>query len=94
MFEVKDSPIHGRGLFATLPIRKGTLIGTLEGQATRKNGMYVLWLDDRRGLHVTNDLRYINHDDVPNAAYYDDATVVALRDIFPGEEITHDYEGD
>ena len=42
----------------------------------------------------TNDLRYINHHPDPNAVYYDDLTVYALRDIAPGEEITHNYWGD
>jgi len=37
------------------------------------------------------DLRFINHSDEPNAAYYDTLEVCALTDIAPGEEITHDY---
>ena len=43
---------------------------------------------------MTNELRYINHSDEPNAAYCDDLTVVALRDIHPGQEIVHNYEND
>ncbi|MBT4195428.1 MAG: SET domain-containing protein-lysine N-methyltransferase, partial [Gammaproteobacteria bacterium] len=38
--------------------------------------------------------KYINHSDTPNACYYDDKSVVALRDINQGDEITHNYEAD
>ena len=93
-FEIAKSPIHGMGLFAVRRIEKGELIGNLEGEYTTEDGMYVLWIDARTGFRVTNALRYINHADDPNACYYDDLTVVALRDIEPGEEITHDYNAD
>ena len=93
MYEVRESPIHGRGLFATALIPADTVIGTLEGQAATKDGAYVLWLDDEKGFRVTNDLRFINHATRANAAYYDDLTVATLTDIQPGEEITHNYDG-
>ncbi len=91
---VRPSRIHGLGLFASATIKRGTVIGVLEGEYVDDDGPHVLWVDDERGFHVRNDLRYINHDTTPNAAYFDDLTVVALRDIAPGEEITHDYEGE
>ena len=91
---VKKSPIHGLGLFANKRIRSGAIIGRIEGRLANKNGPHVLWITEKVGIEVLNDLRYINHSDEPNACYYDDATVVALRTIQPGEEITHDYEGD
>ena len=91
---VKTSPIHGRGLFARHWIPRGAVIGVCEGEPAKRNGPYVLWLDENNALHVANEMRYINHSPTPNAAYYDDATVVALRDIAPGEEITHDYGGE
>lgn len=94
MLEVKQSPIHGYGLFATTRIAKGTVLGRLKGRRTRKDGPYVLWLDEKVGYEVQNELKYINHAARPNAAYYDDLTVVALRAIKPGEEITHNYFGD
>jgi len=34
-----------------------------------------------------------DHSDSPNAVYYDTLEVCALKDIAPGEEITHDYLG-
>jgi len=89
--EVRDSAIHGKGLFAARRIRKGEHIGQIEGRLTTTDGPHVLWLTDELGIEVLNDLRYINHADSPNAAYFDDGEVAALRAIQPGEEITHHY---
>ena len=88
---VAPSAIHGRGLFASTPIRGGDVIGYLQGRPSSEDGDYVLWISATRGIEVICDLRFINHSDDPNACYYDDFSVVALRDIAPGEEITHDY---
>ncbi len=94
MFAVRPSAIHGQGLFAATCIPAGTVIGQVEGTPTREDGPHVLWLTDDLGLRVTNEMRFINHSDDANAVYYDDGEVVALRDIQPGEEITHHYDGD
>ena len=88
---VDDSPIHGKGLFAAEAIARGTVIGYLDGRPSRDDGSYVLWIGPAEGIEVLCDLRFINHADDPNACYYDDLSVVALRDIAAGEEITHDY---
>jgi SET domain-containing protein len=89
---VSDSEIHGQGLFAGTTIKKGSIIGRLQGKPCSRDGRYVLWLDETRGIKVSCELKYINHSDHPNACYYDDMTVVALRTIKPHEEITHNYE--
>ncbi len=88
---VDESPIHGKGLFARRLIMEGEVIGVVDGEETVTDGIYVLWVNDERALEVKCDLRFINHSDNPNAAYYDTLEVCALRDISPGEEITHDY---
>ncbi len=94
MVEVRESPIHGRGLFATTFIPADAVIGQIVGRPTTLDGPYVLWLDDAHGIEVTNEMKYINHSGLANAAYFDDLTVAAIRDIYPGDEITHDYDGD
>ncbi|MFN3165871.1 MAG: SET domain-containing protein [Phycisphaeraceae bacterium] len=97
MFEVKESPLHGRGLFATRFIPQDTVLGWLATEPAPDDdleGPYVLWVDGVDPVRVTCDLRFINHSDRPNAAYFDDLSVMALRDILPGEEIVHDYMGD
>lgn len=89
---VKDSDIHGKGLFAKKKIKSGAIIGELKGKPTKKDGPHVLWLDDdKSGFKVQGVFKYINHDASPNACYYDDLTVVALKDIRKDEEITHYY---
>jgi SET domain-containing protein len=88
---VADSAIHGKGLFARTTIPGGATIGWLNGKPCSTDGDYVLWISEREGIEVLCDLRYINHSDEPNACYYDDHSVVALRDIDPYEEITHNY---
>ncbi|MFI4859065.1 MAG: SET domain-containing protein [Phycisphaerales bacterium JB063] len=97
MIEVKESPLHGRGLFARTLIPAHTVIGYLVTEPADEHehdGPYILWVDGERPVKVTCDLRFINHSDAPNAAYYDDLSVMSLRDIQPGEEILHDYMGD
>ena len=88
---VADSEIHGKGLFATRRIAAGTIIGKLRVKPAVADDIYVLWLSETEAVEVTCKLRYINHSERPNACYYDDLSVVALRDIEAGEEITHDY---
>ena len=88
---VSNSLIHGRGLFASKCIKKGETIGIAKGIKTIRDGDHVLWLNKKEGIKVSCDLRFINHDDKPNATYYDTLEVVALTDIHLGEEITHYY---
>ena len=89
---IADSHIHGKGLFARTLIPAGAVIGTLRGEHTTTDGEHVLWLNSQHGLQVHGDFCYINHSAEPNAVYYDNLEVAALRDIHPGEEITHDYD--
>lgn len=92
---VKESHIHGKGLFAKRNIKQGQVIGYIKGTPTTADGPHVLWLNGtEEGVVVECDLKYINHNSNPNACYYDDLTVVALRDIEKDEEITHHYGED
>ena len=75
---VTASNIHGKGLFARKRIKAGTLIGQIDGQPTKTDGPYVLWLTARKGIEVQCQLKYINHSDNPNAVYYDTLEVIAL----------------
>ncbi len=88
--QVRESTIHGRGLYATTHIRAGTVLGKIRGKRTNRMGPYVLTTSGGPML-VTCKFRYINHAPEPNVAYFDDGEVSALRDIAPDEELTHDY---
>ena len=87
---VAKSPLHGKGMFAKTKIKADVTLGKLEGKPTRKDGIYVLWLTDTKGLEVTNDFRFINHASNPNCALTG-THVVTLKAIKPDEELTHDY---
>jgi len=88
---VARSPIHGKGLFANSFIEEGAVIGTIQGARTSEDGMYTLWLEEDHAVHMLCEFKYINHSNEPNVVLYDTLEVCALRDIQPGEEITHDY---
>ena len=87
---VKKSKTHGKGMFAAKHIKKGVTLGPLLGYPTKKDGTYVLWLTAKKGLRVTNDYRFINHDKKPNCALTD-TEVVTLKSIKPDEELFHHY---
>jgi len=91
MIEVKNSEIHGKGLFSTKKIKKEFVLGKCKVKKTKKPNAYTLWLGNK-SVDVTCDFKYINHSKKPNVIYYDDLTVVALRDIKKGEELTHKYD--
>ncbi len=92
---IGKSTIHGRGLFAAKKIKEGDVLGTLTCKKTDEDGPHVLWVDSGkhkgRRYKVECDFKYINHSADPNVAYYDDLTVVALKDIKKNEELTHHY---
>lgn len=91
MVKVKKSKIHGLGLFSAKKIKKHQIIGKCEVIKIKKPNAYTLWIG-KKMLEVVCNLKYINHSKKPNVVYYDDLTVVALRDIKSGEELTHKYE--
>lgn len=94
LVKVATSAIHGRGVFARRAIAQDTHLGTYEGKTTRRNGKYVLWVEDEDGGITARvgvpPLKYLNHSTTPNA-YFDGFELYAARDIEAGEEITFDY---
>ena len=92
-FYVKESGIHGKGLFANCDINKDEIIGSIKFNPTSEDGPYVLWIEEQ-GVLVECNLKYINHNSTPNACYCDDLDVVAVKNIQKDEEITHDYGDD
>ena len=92
--EVKESPIHGNGVYACESILAGQQIGTYHGNITEEDDTYVLWVTDEDGkeygIDGTSNLKFLNHSQEPNAEF-DGDVLYALRDIKPGEEITFHY---
>jgi uncharacterized protein len=91
---VAASPIHGKGLFAARNIAHGRHLGRYEGEETREDGTYVLWVEqddgDWLGYDGNNELRFLNHSAEPNCEM-DGQELYAARDIGEGEELTIDY---
>lgn len=102
--QLRPSQIHGKGLVATRPLRKGETVlifgGTLfskaeidAGKASSRTLMQIdddSWLGNRAGEPVGEDY-FINHTCDPNLWMIDEVTLVARRNIAAGEEITMDY---
>ncbi|HEY6155585.1 MAG TPA: SET domain-containing protein-lysine N-methyltransferase [Candidatus Udaeobacter sp.] len=104
--EVRESGVHGRGVYAAAFIRKGTRIIEYTGER-------VSWEaapDDPNDPHTFNfglengdvinpevggnDARWINHSCDPNCeAVEEDGRIFiyAVSDIYPGEELLYDY---
>ena len=94
MVTVRESAIHGRGLFARRRIDKDTLIGFYVGWRTQEDGPHVLWIhgedDESYGIDGICELRYTNHSPLPNAVFLGDE-LWALETIEAGSEITFHY---
>ena len=78
----------------TVVIWGGTFVEREEAERARAEGKVVMQLDDsvysveERGEYPTY---FMNHSCDPNVWMADAATLVARRDIVPGEELTADY---
>jgi SET domain-containing protein len=105
--QVRESKIHGRGLFATGDIAKGEIVAvkgghivdgkTLREKITPVLGPVEIQVDDDLFIApMTKEERelsmlYSNHSCDPNLGVRGEITFVALRDIRAGEELTHDW---
>lgn len=93
---VKKSPQHGKGVFAAVDIAAGTEILTFTGPLLKrgqfKPGDYHLQIGDDLYLGASGKADdYVNHSCEPNTGFGKGLTLVALRGIARGEEITWDY---
>jgi SET domain-containing protein len=103
---IQNSPINGKGCFATHHFKKWHKIANYEGEwisnkeAKRRSGRRILRICgiDRRwsidGSRGGNGTHYVNHSCTPNSftrTMHGQLIFFALRDIEPGEEITIDY---
>ena len=105
--EVRESKIHGRGLFATTQIAKdeivavkgGHIVGrtALRGEIRPRLGPVEIQIDEDLFIApVTEEERegsmlYSNHSCNPNLGMRGEITFVAMRHIRAGEELTHDW---
>ncbi|MCP3903371.1 MAG: SET domain-containing protein-lysine N-methyltransferase [Planctomycetes bacterium] len=92
--EIRESPIHGVGVFATRDIPAGAIVARYRGRPVDRNGTYVATHVGARGddgrHEITGPLRFLNHSCRPNTDL-NDFRLVARRDIAADREITIDY---
>jgi hypothetical protein len=104
--EVRESPIHGKGLFARSPIRAGEIVAVKGGHVL--TGPEWAAIEPALGsaeIQIAEDLFiapvrqeerdgsmvYTNHSCEPNIAIRGQIVFVAMRAIAAGEELTHDW---
>jgi uncharacterized protein len=105
--EVRESPIHGRGLFAKEKIDKGEVVlvkgghilnrETLKSEVTPSLGSVEIQIGDDFFIAPVNQeerelsMLYSNHSCDANLGMRGEITFVAMRDIAADEELTHDW---
>ena len=105
--EVRQSKVHGRGLYAAEPIRKGKRVIEYTGtqvawaEATpQADGPHTFLFGLTNGKDVIdpevggNEARWINHSCDPNCEAIEEGDrvfIYALRALRPGEELLYDY---
>jgi uncharacterized protein len=104
--EVRESPIHGNGLFVRQTIAAGEIVAVKGGYILSKQEWATL--EQQLGsaeIQIAEDLfiapvqeehrdgcmLYTNHSCDPNIAIQGQIIFVAMRDIASGEELTHDW---
>jgi uncharacterized protein len=103
--EVRPSPVHGRGLFARVPIPAGAVVSRLGGRLVAPAELVRLIADpgqpyvdtimvsetEHLVLPPRRDNGYGNHGCDPNLWWVGPYALAARRDIAAGEEVTNDY---
>src|SRR6266436_3508614 len=103
---IKESPIHGKGLFAVESIAQDEIVcikgvsiinrKTLESMPGWFRAAEIQIADDFFIAPVKEEERdgsmiFSNHSCEPNIGVQGQIVFVAMRDIAPGEELTHDW---
>src|SRR5258707_14203449 len=105
--EIRESRIHGRGLFATADVAKDEIVAvkgghivdrkTLREKITPRLGPVEIQIDDDLFIAPVIEeerevsMLYSNHSCDPNLGMRGEITFVAMHDICAREELTHDW---
>jgi SET domain-containing protein len=104
---VKESLIHGKGIFISKPVREGEKIMDISGDVIdgyecerredEENNVYIFWNGDNCYIDtsMTDYIKYINHDCEFNCDVVESDNgglmLIAYRNIKAGDELTIDY---
>jgi SET domain-containing protein len=105
VLEIKESSVHGKGLFAKENLNDGQKIIEIQGDVInadecvrRENegNVYIFWQDDDIYIDTNKSekIKYINHSCNYNCDVIEDSEkliLVATKNISAGEELTIDY---
>ena len=89
--ELRDCKEKGKGIYATSEFNVDEEVLTLQGTSTNERGTHTLQVGMLEHLLVGEPWRYVNHSCNPNCGIKNRRTLVAMRHIKKGEEITFDY---
>lgn len=104
--EIRESAIHGKGLFAKDAITKGEIVAIKGGRILTSTGWKVLepklgsaeiqisdqfFIAPAHKEEREGSMLYTNHSCNPNIGIQGQIVFVAMRDIAPDEELTHDW---
>ncbi len=105
--QVRESKIHGRGLFATADIARDEIVAvkgghivdreTLRHKVTPRLGPVEIQIDDNLFIAPVTDeerelsMLYSNHSCDANLGIRGEITFIAMRNIRADEELTHDW---
>lgn len=96
--ETRDTNLCGRGVFTTTDIAMGQVLCVMGGYVVR-----IVDIVDDYGIQINEDFvlsngggrkhddDYFNHRCAPNAGIKGESFLVAIRDIWVGEEVCFDY---
>ena len=103
---MRESAIHGRGLFAKAAIARGEIVAVKGGYIVSKGAWTELertqgsaeiqiaedlFIAPVHGDHREGSMLYTNHSCEPNIGIQGQIVFLAMRDIAAGEELTHDW---
>lgn len=104
--EIRDSVIHGKGLFAKTHIKKDEVLAIKGGHiidqdvferlsdACRRASLQIsenMYVSPLREQEIPLVMNYVNHSCEPNVGLHGQLFTVAMRNVEPGEELTGDY---
>ena len=104
---VKDSPVHGKGLFSTIGFKKDEVLTLIHGELINadecvrredeEDNVYIFYKDEDEYIDASNQkqLKYLNHSCDYNCDIEEDEKgnlfLFAVTNISAGDELTIDY---